>query len=217
MAPPREAAPPPGEPVSSGSNGRLVLASASAARAALLRAAGIAIAIEPAAIDESAIKQAARRDGESAPGAAILLATEKACTVSRRVPGSLVIGADQILACGGEWFDKPRDLAEARRQLLGLRGRTHILATAVCVAQAGIPIWRATSSPELTMRRFSEELLDAYLAAEGEALLGSVGAYRLEGRGVQLFSRVTGDYFAVLGLPLVELLGFLRERGLLPA
>ena len=137
--------------------------------------------------------------------------------MSQRDPDSLVIGADQLLASGAEWFDKPRDLGEAREQLLGLRGRTHVLATAVCVAQAGVPVWRATSVPELTMRRFSEEFLDEYLAAEGEALLGSVGAYRLEGRGVQLFSRIRGDYFAILGLPLIELLGFLRERRLLPA
>jgi septum formation protein len=193
---------------------RLVLASASAARAALLRAAGIEIAIVPAAIDEAAIKREARRNGESALGAAVILATGKACAVSRRAPDSLVIGADQLLARDAEWLDKPRDLAEARAQLLGLRGRTHILATAVCAAQAGIPIWRATSVPELTMRRFSEAFLDAYLAAEGDALLGSVGAYRLEGSGVQLFSRIAGDYFAILGLPLVELLGYLRQRGL---
>ena len=203
------------------SPGRIVLASASAARAALLRAAGIDFAIEPAAIDEAAIKQEARRSGESAIGVAIILATEKACAVSRRDPDSLVIGADQLLACGlvpgAEWLDKPRDLDEARRQLLQLRGRTHRLATAVCAAQGGIPVWRATSVPELTMRCFSEEFLDAYLAAEGEALLFSVGAYRLEARGAQLFSRISGDYFAILGLTLIELLGFLRERGRLPA
>jgi septum formation protein len=98
-----------------------------------------------------------------------------------------------------------------------LRGRTHRLATAVCAAQGGVPVWRATSVPELTMRRFSEEFLDSYLAAEGNVLLFSVGAYRLEGRGVQLFSRISGDYFAILGLPLIELLGFLRDRELLPA
>ena len=137
--------------------------------------------------------------------------------MSRRHPDALVIGADQLLASGAEWFDKPRDLGEAREQLLRLRGHAHILATAVCAAEAGVPVWRATSVPELTMRRFSEEFLDAYLVAEGEALLGSVGAYRLEGSGVQLFSRIGGDYFAILGLPLVELLGFLRDRGLLPA
>ncbi|MGE0258048.1 MAG: Maf family protein [Alphaproteobacteria bacterium] len=196
---------------------RIVLASASAARAALLRAAGVEFAVEPAAIDEAAIKQTARRGGESAIGCAVVLATEKACAVSRRNPDSLVLGGDQVLACGTEWFDKPRDLGEARRQLLALRGRTHILATAVCAVQAEVPLWRATSVPALTMRRFSEEFLDAYLAAEGDAVLGSVGAYRLEGRGPQLFTRIDGDYFAILGLPLIELLGALRERGLLPA
>jgi septum formation protein len=193
---------------------RIVLASASRARAALLRAAGIEFAVEPAAIDEVAIKRAARRSGESPAGCAVILAAEKACAVSRKDPDSLVIGGDQMLACGAEWFDKPRDLAEARRQLVVLRGRMHLLATAVCAACGGVPLWRATSVPELTMRRFSEEFLDAYLAAEGDAVLGSVGAYRLEGRGVQLFSRISGDYFAILGLPLIELLGFLRERGL---
>ena len=198
-------------------SGRIVLASASTARASLLRAAGVEFTIEPAAIDEAAIKREARRGGESAIGAAVILAAEKARAVSQRNPDSLVIGADQLLASGTEWLDKPRDLGEAREQLLGLRGRTHILATAVCVAQEGVPVWRATSTPELTMRHFSEEFLDEYLAAEGEALLGSVGAYRLEGRGVQLFSRIRGDYFAILGLPLIELLGFLRERRLLPA
>jgi septum formation protein len=198
-------------------SGRIVLASSSAARASLLRAAGVSFTIEPAAIDEAAIKREARRGGESAIGAAVILATEKARIVSERDPDSLVIGADQLLASGAAWLDKPRDLGEAREQLLGLRGGTHVLATAVCVAQQGIPVWRATSTPELTMRRFSEEFLDEYLAAEGEALLGSVGAYRLEGRGVQLFSRIEGDYFAILGLPLIELLGFLRERRLLPA
>jgi septum formation protein len=196
---------------------RVVLASASTARAALLRAAGVAFSVEPAAIGEAELKRQARHAGDSAMACAIALATEKACTVSRRERDALVIGADQILAAGSEWFDKPRDLAEARVQLLSLRGRTHQLATALCVAQAGNPLWRTTSEPELTMRRFSNGFLDAYIAAEGESLLGSVGAYRLEGRGVQLFSRVSGDHFAVLGLPLIELARFLRERGVLPA
>ena len=203
----------PPEPVS----GRVVLASSSTARASLLRAAGVGFSIEPAGVDEAAIKREAQCGGESAIGVAVILATEKARAVSERDPDSLVIGADQLLASGAVWFDKPRDLGEAREQLLGLRGRTHVLATAVCVAQNGVPVWRATSTPELTMRRFSEKFLDEYLAAEGEALLGSVGAYRLESRGVQLFSRIRGDYFAILGLPLLELLGFLRERRLLPA
>jgi septum formation protein len=195
---------------------RVVLASASMARAELLHAAGVAFAIEPAAIDEDALKQEARRRGDSAIECASALALAKACAVSRRAPGALVIGGDQLLTCGNEWFDKPRDLAEARTHLRTLRGRSHVLATAVCVAQGGGPVWQAASEPELTMRPFSDDFLDGYLASEGESLLASVGAYRLEGRGVQLFERIGGDHFAILGLPLIELLAFLRERSALP-
>jgi septum formation protein len=192
---------------------RIILASASAARAGLLRAAGVEFTAEPAAIDESRLKREARRAGDLAIDCAIALAAEKACTVSRRHPEALVIGADQILAAGEEWFDKPTDLIEAGAQLRALRGRVHTLATAACVAWGGEIVWTATSAPEMQMRRFSDAFIEAYVAAEGEVLLGSVGAYRLEGRGVQLFSRIVGDHFAVLGLPLIELLGFLRERG----
>lgn len=192
---------------------RLILASASPARAALLRAAGIDFTIEPADIDEARLKREMRQAGDSALDCALALAMEKAGVISGRSRAALVVGADQILAAGAEWFDKPRDLAEARAQLCALRGRAHRLATAVCVAQHGMPLWHATSEPELTMRAFSDAFLEAYLAAEGEAVCGSVGAYRLEGRGVQLFARISGDHFAVLGLPLIELLGFLRERG----
>jgi septum formation protein len=192
---------------------RVILASASEARVRLLRAAGLDVIVEPAAIDESLLKREARRRGDSATDCAKALAAEKACVISRRHPEALVIGADQLLAAGDEWFDKPGDLAEARSQLRALRGRVHQLATAVCVAQGGAPLWWAASTPELHMREFSETLLEGYIAAEGDALLGSVGAYRLEGRGVQLFSRITGDHFAVMGLPLIELLGFLREHG----
>jgi septum formation protein len=195
---------------------RIILASASVARAGLLRSAGIDFTIEPANIDERAFKQDARRKGWSALECAAGLATYKAMWVSGSFNGQLVIGADQLLATGDEWFDKPGDLIEARRQLSRLRGRSHILATAVCVARDGDPLWHATSTPELTMRHFSDAFLEEYIAADGEALLGSVGAYRLEGRGVQLFSGVSGDYFAVIGLPLVELLGYLRERGVVP-
>jgi septum formation protein len=130
---------------------------------------------------------------------------------------ALVIGADQILVVGNRWLDKPRNLDEARAQLESLRGRTHLLATAACVVQGDGVVWQELSMPELTMRPFSEEFLDAYIAAEGDSLLDTVGAYRLEGRGVQLFSRIAGDHFAVLGLPLLELLGFLRQRGAIPA
>ncbi len=193
----------------------IILASASAARAALLRAAAVDFSIEPAAIDEARLKRDAQASGDSAIGCASALAAAKAGSVSRRHPEAFVIGADQILAAGEEWFDKPGDLAEACAQLQVLRGRTHTLATAVCVARGGKQLWCATSLPELTMRRFSDVFLEAYIAAEGDALLGSVGAYRLEGRGVQLFSRIIGDHFAVLGLPLIELLGFLRECGVI--
>ena len=193
----------------------IILASASVARAGLLRAAGIDFIAEPAAIDESRLKRKAREAGDSAIGCALALATEKACTVSRRHPKALVIGADQILAAGTEWFDKPADLGEAAAHLRALRGRGHELATAACVAGGGETLWGATSAPEMHMRWFSDAFIEAYIAAEGEALLGSVGSYRLEGRGVQLFSRIKGDHFVVLGLPLIELLGFLRERGVI--
>jgi nucleoside triphosphate pyrophosphatase len=191
----------------------VILASASTARAELLRSAGVDFIVEPAAVDESLLKGEARRRGDSAIDCASALAAAKACVVSRRHPEALVIGADQILAVGTEWFDKPADLADACAQLRALRGRTHRLETAAVVARDEVLLWRSTSASEMRMRRFSDAFIEAYVAAEGEALLGSVGAYRLEGRGVQLFSRIAGDHFAVLGLPLMELLGFLREHG----
>ena len=134
---------------------RIILASASVARAELLRAAGVDFAVEPAAIDEDWLKRDARRDGDSAIECAAALAAAKARCVSNRHPEALVIGADQILAIGTEWFDKPGDLAEASGQLRVLRGQTHSLATAVCVAKGGVSLWRATSEPEMTMRRFA--------------------------------------------------------------
>ena len=193
---------------------RLILASASASRAALLRAAGVDFEIEPAEIDEARIKRLARAIDDSAISCALALSLEKARAVSARHPGALVVGADQILVAGDEWFDKPADLAAARAQLQALRGRPHSLATAACVLRDGIELWQARSTPELRMRAFSNAFLEAYVAAEGESLLASVGAYRIEGRGAQLFSRITGDHFAVLGLPLLELLDFLRQRGM---
>ena len=193
----------------------IVLASASSARAELLRQAGVMFRAEPAAINEDALKRRARERGRAGIECARELAQAKAQAVSKQNPGVLVIGADQILVLDNDWFDKPRDREGARVQLLALRGRAHELATAACGVQQGILRWRAESQPRLTMRLFSDSFLDDYLDAEGDALLGSVGAYRLEGRGVQLFSGITGDYFAVLGLPLIELLAFLRECGAL--
>jgi septum formation protein len=193
---------------------RLILASASPSRAALLRAAGVDFEIEPAAIDEARIKRLARVIGDSAISCALALSIEKARALSATYPNALIIGADQILVAGDEWFDKPANLDEARAQLRALRDRAHKLATAACVLRDGEALWQATSEPELKMRPFTDTVLDEYLAAEGESLLGLVGAYRIEGRGVQLFSRIRGDHFSILGLPLLELLDFLRQRGI---
>lgn len=195
----------------------LILASASPARAGLLAAAGIAFCVAPAAIDEAAVKRAFRTDRRAASECALALAEAKAQWVSEREPGALVIGADQILVCEGEWFDKPADLGAARAQLQKLRGRAHMLATAVCAVSARERVWQLGVAPELSMRRFSDAFLDEYLAAEGAAVLGSVGAYRLEARGAQLFDRIAGDHFAILGLPLLELLRFLRESAAISA
>jgi septum formation protein len=194
----------------------LILASASPARARLLAAAGVDFRVVPAEIDETVLKRAFRADRREASDCALALAEAKARQVSRRDPQALVIGADQILVCAGAWFDKPADLAAARAQLQALRGRPHLLATAVCASRAGERVWRHACAPQLTMRQFSDAFLDNYFAGEGDAVLSSVGAYRLEARGVQLFDRIDGDHFAILGLPLVELLGFLREFGVLP-
>ena len=189
----------------------LVLASGSAARRALLHAAGLVFRVQPADVDEAAIKAAMRSDGASPDETALALADAKAASVG--AAGELVIGADQLLVCEGEWFDKPPDLAAARGQLQRLRGRRHDLVTAVSCWRGGRRVWHQVVRPALWMRRFSDTFLAAYLAAEGEALLGSVGAYRLEGLGVHLFEAVEGEHAAVLGLPMTALLRFLREAG----
>lgn len=193
----------------------VILASGSAARRMLLQAAGITFTVRPAAVDETAIKAAMRTSGADAGEAAMALADAKAARV--RDEAALVIGADQLLVCDGAWFDKPPDLPTARAQLLQLRGRRHELATAVTCWRGGRPVWHHLAHPALTMRAFSDEFLDAYLAAEGEVLLSSVGGYRLEGPGAQLFDAAEGDHAAVLGLPLLPLLGFLRQHGVLRA
>jgi len=195
----------------------VILASASVTRRDLLAAAGVAFDARAAGVDEAALKQVARAAGESAETAALRLAEAKAEVVARDAPDVLVIGADQILVCGHAWYDKPADMAAARAQLLTLRGRTHGLATAVVCVRGGQAVWRHAETPRLTLRDFSPAFLDAYLALEGERVLSSVGAYRLEGPGVQLFTRVEGDHSAILGLPLLPLLGFLRAAGVLLA
>jgi septum formation protein len=193
----------------------LVLASVSTIRAQLLAAAGVYFRIEPAELDEGLFKQAGRAEGRDAADCALALAEIKARQVAARFGRALVIGADQLLVCGEIWFDKPADLGQARTQLRALRGRTHELVTAVCAVQDGSRLWHAVSRPRLTMRHFNDAFLDDYIAAEKVNILGSVGAYRLEGRGVQLFEYIEGDYFAILGLPLLELLGFLRTTGII--
>jgi len=194
---------------------RPILASSSPARQRLLADAGLEFIVEPARIDEATIKSRFLANERSASDCALALAEAKARHIAIDYPCELIIGADQILVCGGRWFDKPANLADARCQLQRLRGRTHQLVTAACVVQGQAFIWRGETSAKLTMREFSDAFLDTYLAAEGTAILGSVGAYRLEGRGIQLFAEVEGDYFAILGLPLLGLLGFLREHGAL--
>jgi septum formation protein len=193
----------------------IVLASASGSRAALLRAAGVSFSVIPSGVDEDAFK--ARTPGDAAGPAAIALglAELKARTVSQ-TQGGLVIGADQTLDIDGALHDKPRDLAEARRRLRALRGRVHRLHSAVAVARQGDLLWSALDAATLTMRDFSDDFLDAYLAHQGEAVIASTGAYLLEGEGIQLFDAIDGDYFAILGLPLLGLLGFLRRIGALP-
>ena len=196
---------------------RLVLASASASRAALLGAAGLAFDVLPARIDEAEVKRSGRAEGANPEDVALLLAELKARQVSARETDALVIGADQILVCAGEWFDKPESIAAARRQLSRLRGREHVLATAVACCRGERRIWHHIAMPRLTMRPFSDSFLDDYLAAEGNEVTSSVGAYRLEGRGIHLFARVEGEHGAILGLPMLALLEFLRQHGVLTA
>lgn len=193
----------------------LILASASAARAAMLRAAGLDIAIVPARVDEDAVKASMRADGASARDIADALAELKALRVSARSGAQLVLGADQVLVQDGRLFDKPRDAADAAEHLAALAGRTHQLLSAAVVAEAGRPVWRHVGTARLVMRPLTPAFIADYLSRCGEAALHSVGAYQLEGLGAQLFSRVEGDWFSVLGLPLLEILGYLRARGVL--
>ncbi|HZD29404.1 MAG TPA: Maf family protein [Xanthobacteraceae bacterium] len=189
----------------------LVLASKSAIRHAVLRDAGIPVAVEPADIDERAIEQ--RSAKQDAGELAAVLAREKARRVAARLPGRLVLGADQTLALGERRFSKPADRAGARRQLAALRGQTHELHSAVALARGSSVLFEHREVARLTMRSFSDQFLEAYLDAAGAALTASVGGYQLEKVGIQLFEHIQGDHFTILGLPLVPLLEYLRTAG----
>jgi len=192
----------------------VTLASASASRAAILRAAGVDFRVVAAGVDEAAVKAQMIGAGADARQIAQELAQRKAMQVSREHAG-LVIGADQTLELEGAVYDKPEDQARAREQLERLRGRTHQLHAAVAVAREGRILWATADTARLTMRPFSDRFLNGYLERQSEALLATVGAYRLEGEGVQLFEAIDGDYFSILGLPLLGLLALLRREGAL--
>jgi septum formation protein len=192
----------------------IVLASRSEIRRRLLESAGIKVRPVPSCVDESVIK---RTFGHiSGAKLASALAAAKAEAVSLRHPAALVIGADQLLLLDERQFDKPRDLKEAAVQLALLRGKTHQLITAIAVARSGAVVWTDCAIAKLSMRHFSDDFLNAYIISMGKDALTSVGAYKVEGRGVQLFHKIEGDYFAILGLPLLPFLSFLRREGCLP-
>jgi septum formation protein len=193
----------------------LILASGSATRAGLLRAAGLDFTVMTPGVDEAAIKDAAQAEGIPPADAALLLAEAKAERISRRNPDALVIGADQLLVCEGAWFDKPADAEAARDQIARLAGRRHELVTAVLCHRGGARVWQHVAVPRLTMRALRPEVIAGYVAAEGEAVTTSVGAYRVEGLGLRLFSRIEGEHSEILGLPMLPLLAFLRQHGVL--
>lgn len=195
----------------------LLLASASPFRRKLLEAAGVLVRVVPANVDEPALKRGLAAGGLKLGPAAIAeaMAAAKAEDVSSALPEALVVGADQVLALQDELFDKPGDLAAARAQLERLRGRTHSLFTAVALAQDGRVVWSKVEGATLTMRNFSGAFLDGYLSRAGARLCQIVGGYEIEGAGIQLFERVDGDHFTIIGLPLVPLLAELRTRGVI--
>lgn len=190
----------------------LVLASRSDVRGKMLAAVGLRFEIRPAQIDERAVE--AESGTTDAAGAARFLARAKAAAVARTVPGRLVLGADQTLARGAARFSKPKSRAEAAEQLRSLRGRTHELNSALALVRDGTVVFDCVDSAKLTMRKVSDRFIEEYLDMVGDAALASVGAYQLEGLGIHLFERVEGDFFTILGLPLLPFLAYLRQNNL---
>lgn len=195
---------------------RLVLASTSAARRAMLDAAGVPHEALGPHVDEDAVKAALQAEGASPRAIADALAEAKAVKISRKLPGVLVLGADQVLAMAdGTMLDKPVGRDGAAAQLRQLRGAEHRLISAAVIAENGTAVWRVADTATLRVRQFGDAWLEAYLDAEGEAIMGCVGGYRLEGLGAQLFAGVRGDHFTILGLPLLAVLDYLRTRGVI--
>lgn len=194
---------------------QIILASRSIIRRQLLENAGVTPTVERARIDETALKASLLAEGATPRDIADTLAEIKAQRVSTRFPQALVIGADQVLDLNGILVNKPQTRAEAKAQLLQLRGRQHSLISAVVLLRGGQPVWRHIGRANLWMRNFSDGFLDHYLAEMGDDILTTVGCYKLEKQGVRLFSKIEGDYFTVLGMPLVEILNYLSETGML--
>lgn len=191
----------------------LILASASPVRAQLLTQAGLSFSVERPRVDEEMLRDTLLAEGASPRDLADALAEMKALRISEKHPQAMVIGCDQVLDLGGQVFSKPSTRTEAREQLLLLRAKRHSLLSAVVICEAGKPVWRHVGQVRLTVRPFSEAWLDGYLDRNWPDIAEAVGAYKLEKEGVRLFSRVEGDYFTVLGLPLLDLLSYLALRG----
>jgi len=194
----------------------LILASGSKTRARMLRGAGVAIEIVVPAIDEPELMASLNASGATTSRVAEVLAEMKAQRVAPRFPGRFVLGCDQMLECDGLWLDKPIDRYNARDQLRMLRGKSHSLITCAVLVRDEERLWHHTDRAQLRMRDFNDEFLEAYLEQAGDDILRSVGAYQLEGLGAQLFDRVTGDFFTILGLPLLPVIAILREHGIVP-
>jgi len=196
-------------------NRKIILASKSPSRALILKGAGVKFEIVSEAIDEDKTKRKGLEKGWTPTEVGQILARQKASPVSEKHPGMYVLGADQILECDGEMFDKPENMAAARETLLRLCGKTHTLISCAAIYLGGAPVFEAVEEAHLTMRDFSKDFLDEYLHEAGEKILTSVGAYQLEAEGARLFDRIEGEFFTILGLPLVPILGFLHSEGIL--